>query len=568
MLQIGKLLCVLGALLPLALPSAFGDVPRSLELALPAPQPHADDTADVRAAIAWLVEHGAAVDRCGIDVAGRRLVAEFSDDAAVEQARSAGYVVLRDLSAGEAGPRGVDPLADYLDPAEVEAFLNQVAADHPAITRVFSVGTTTDGRDIWAIEISDQPGVDEDEPAVLLNGLHHSREVVTPHIVTDAIDVLTNGYDANDPQIVAWVQNYKSILIPMVNPDGSARVHAGDVGHRKNTRQVCSAADPGVDLNRNYPYKWGAGAVCEAGFGSSGNQCSDSYRGPTAASEPETQAMIGLSQAMHFAIAVSYHSSGRFIDYPYACNPGVPDMRMPEHDAVNAMMYGMRDAIFAVDGISYAVHSPVALGPVNGDDTSWYYAFEGTYPFIVETATTFQPAFALVPGIVARNRAGWQYLYDRLGEARIDVHVSASCEPLEAEVTLLDYTYDTGELPRSTFLPFGRWTYIVPPNDTYTIRVSKPGFQSQDVGVVVGNTPVAVNVQLVPDTPIALLSGDMNDDCIVDGNDISQFVQALLTGAEASGNQRARGDFNADCVVSQSDLPFFIATLLSADTCP
>lgn len=565
---IQRLLWALVVPLLLTMPSAFADSPRSLELAIPAPTANADHASDVRQAIAWLVEHGATVDRCGIDVTGRRLVAEFVDDRAVEQAIDTGFVLLRDLSALPAAPRGVDPLADYLDPAEVEAFLNQVAADHPAITHVFSVGTTTDGRDIWGIEISDYPGIVEDEPAILLNGLHHSREVVTPHIVTDAIDVLTNGYDANDPQIVEWVQNYKSILIPMVNPDGSARVHAGDVNHRKNTRQVCSAADPGVDLNRNYPYKWGAGAVCEAGSGSSGNQCSDSYRGPAAASEPETLAMIGLAQAMHFAIAVSYHSSGRFIDYPYACNPGVPDMRMPEHDAINAMMYGMRDAIFAVDSVLYAVHSPVAIGPVNGDDTSWYYAFEGTYPFIVETATTFQPSFALVPGIVARNRAGWIYLYSRLGEARIDVHVSASCEPLEADVTLLDYTYDTGELPRSTFLPFGRWTYIVPPNDSYTIRVSKPGYQPVDVNVVVGNAPVDVAVELVPDLPAVLLSGDMNDDCVVDGDDIPQFVQALLSGAAAAAGQRARGDFDANCLVTPSDLPAFVTSLLSTHSCP
>ena len=234
-----------------ALPSAFADTPRSIELRLPVSADRADDANSMREAIAWLVDHGAIVDRCGIDIAERRLVAEFADNAAVDQATAAGYVVLQDLSAGVAGPRGAGVDPQYLDPAEVETFLNQTAADHPSITRVFSVGTTTDGRDILAIEISDQPGVVEDEPAILLNGLHHSREVVTPHIITDAIDVLTNGYAANDPQIVAWVQDYKSILIPMVNPDGSVRVHAGDVLHRKNTRPVCPASDPGVDLNRN-----------------------------------------------------------------------------------------------------------------------------------------------------------------------------------------------------------------------------------------------------------------------------------------------------------------------------
>lgn len=542
------------------------DDPRSLELRIPTADARSDAVSDMREAIRWLVDHGAVVDRCGIDVANRRLTAELADDAAIDAMEGAGFAVLRDLAAS-GGPRGAGVDPQYLDPTEVEAFLNQVAADHPDITRVFSVGTTIQGRDIWAIEISDQPGTDEDEPSILLNGLHHSREVATPHIITDAIDVLTDGYAANDPQIVAWVQNYKSILIPMVNPDGSARVHAGDTLHRKNLRTVCTTGNLGVDLNRNYPYKWGAG-VCEAGTGSSGNACSDAYRGASAASEPETQAMIGLAEAMHFTIAVSYHAFGRFIDYPYACNPGFPDMRMPEHDAIDAMMRAMRDAIAAVDSVTYSVHSPVALGPVNGDDTSWYYAHEGTYPFIVETGQQFEPAFSSVAGIVARNRAGWQSLYARLGEARIDVHVAHACEPLGAEVSLLDYTYDTGELPRKTSQPFGRWTYIVPPNDSYTIRVSKIGYQTQDVNVVVNNSPVVVDVELLPLSGGSTLSGDMNDDCSVNGLDFPLFVNALLTGAAAPADQRSRGDFDGDCVVTQADIDAFVTAALASSTCP
>lgn len=556
----------LAASLLFAAPTLHADAPRSLEVRLPAPAAQADNRADMRGGIAWLTARGAIVDRCGIDVDDRTLIVDVNDQATVDAVMAAGFAVVRDLSMPAAGPRGgLDP--QYLDPAGVEAFLNQVAADHPSITRVFSIGTTTDGRDILAIEISDHPGVDEDEPAILLDGLHHAREVVTPHIITDAIDTLTDGYAANDPQIVAWVENYKSILVPMVNPDGSARVHSGDLFHRKNVRPVCTGGNLGVDLNRNYPYKWGSG-TCDAGPGSSGSVCSDSYRGPSAASEPETQAMIGLAEAMHFAIAVSYHSYGQFIDYPYACNPGNPDERMPEHDVIDAMMHGMADAIQSVDNTFYYVNSPVALGPVNGDDTSWYYAYEGTYPFIVETGTSFQPSFAASTDIVARNRAGWQYLYSRLGQARIDVHVTASCAPVEAEVTLLDYTYDTGELPRDTYLPFGRWTYLVPPNDSYTIRVTKAGYQTQDVNVAVGNSPVTVSIQLDPEAGAMPLAGDMNGDCVVDGRDIPLFTQAVLAGSGATADQRSRGDFNADCEVSQLDVGPFLASLLATSACP
>ena len=66
-------------------------------------------------------------------------------------------------------------------------------------------------------------------------------------------------------------------------------------------------------------------------------------------------------------------------------------------------------------------------------------------------------------GIVNRNRAGWIYMYERLGQARIDVHVTDACTgaPLTAEVTLTDYVFDPSELPRFTFPPFGRWSLAI-----------------------------------------------------------------------------------------------------------
>lgn len=547
--------------------------PRSLRATLP-PSP-AGITTDFDALKywqSWLDEHEIMTDRCGIEAGEHRLILELSSAEDLSLLESNGFL-LEDFFVGEpadGAPRGsVDD--QYFDPDEIAAMLTQIEIDHPGIARVFVVGMTIENRDILAIEISDHPGVDEDEPAVLLNGLHHAREVATPHIIMDAIDHLTDGYAANDPQIVAWVQNFKTICVPMVNPDGSARVFAGDIDHRKNVRGGCTTGslNNGVDLNRNYPYHWGSGTSnCNRGTGSSGSICSDSYRGTAATSEPETQAMMSLADLFHFTVAVSYHSYGRFIDYPYACNDGNPDLRMPEHAVIDQMMRSMSTAIQGVNGISYAVNSPIAAGPVNGDDTSWYYAHKGTYPFIVEVGTAFQPPFSQVAGIVAENRAGWRSLYSRLEQARIDLHVHSQCQPLDAEVTLLNYTYDTDELPRFTTLPFGRWTYIVPPNAIYTVRISKPGYITQDVPVAVANVPVDVSVELLPVTAPAILHGDMNSDCIVDGRDISPFVSAYLSGEAAPIDQLLRADFSADCMVGEADVAPFVEAALNEAICP
>ena len=109
------------------------------------------------------------------------------------------------------------------------------------------------------------------------------------------------------------------------------------------------------------------------------------------------QAMISLAEAWDFTLAVSYHAYGRFIDYPYACSTGASGQLMPEHAVVDELMNGMADAIDAVDAVPrYAVFSPASAGPLSGDDTSWYYAHQGTYAMIVEVGTSFEPAFSQV----------------------------------------------------------------------------------------------------------------------------------------------------------------------------
>jgi len=66
--------------------------------------------------------------------------------------------------------------------AQMEQILIDLADDYPDITSLYSIGTTYEGRDIWCLEISDNPGVDEGEPGVFYMGLHHAREWPTVEI--------------------------------------------------------------------------------------------------------------------------------------------------------------------------------------------------------------------------------------------------------------------------------------------------------------------------------------------------------------------------------------------------
>ncbi|GJM23860.1 MAG: hypothetical protein DHS20C16_02750 [Phycisphaerae bacterium] len=514
------------------------------------------DILQIKAAQERLVSLGFDVSRCGHNPAEGvfRIEIDSADDERL--LNNNGFDV---SEFDDAGARGALVESSYFDPGEILTMLNQTASDHPGITHVFTIGTTIEGRPIRAIEISNNPGLPEDEPAIQFNAQHHAREVATSHIAMDLINRLTDQYGVNS-EITNWVDNYKTVCVPMVNPDGVQYVFTSDDFWRKNRRSNTgcgTGSGMGVDLNRNYPYLWGPGC------GSSNSCFSSIYRGPSSNSELETLAMMNLQDQYRFTIATSYHSHGRFIDYPYACSSGAPSGQMPEHGIIHEMMVAMAGAISAVDGVTYDPYTPVPFGGVNGDDTSWYYAFEGVYPFIVEVGNSFAPSFSQVPGIINRNRAGWEYLYDRLGQARMDLRVADHLAglPLEAKVEMLqqddtDILFDTGELDRFSEPTFGRSRWVTEASHTYTMRISKSGYQTRTIEVPVVNSPVDVPVLLLPD---GVTLGDEKQDGDVDLADYAKFQECF---DETPIQTECRiFDMDGDEAVNLSDIDDWTAAL-------
>ena len=296
--------------------TANAQAKRSLELAVPESKHRQPAAENFRHWIQLLHEEGIDSDRCGLDPRRGTLVVDLEDDLQLEALQAQGFQVTREFDAQPLRARRTQ--SEYLSPSEIQSTLQQIHADHPAITRLFVVGTSFEGRSIHGIEISDQPGVAEDEPALLFNGQHHAREVATSHVALDVAETLTDGF-GTDPTLTTWVADFKTVVVPMVNPDGTQHVFDFDALWRKN-RQSYAGACVGVDLNRNYPYRWGP-----TGCGFTGSCATSTYAGPNAGSELETQAMMALAETWDFTLAVSYHSYGRFIDYPYACSSGGTD---------------------------------------------------------------------------------------------------------------------------------------------------------------------------------------------------------------------------------------------------
>ena len=84
--------------------------------------------------------------------------------------------------------------AGYHTYAEMVADIQATQAAHPDIVALRSIGKSYQGRDLWVAKVSDNVAVDEPEPEVMFDGLHHAREHLSLEQTLAILHWLTDGY--------------------------------------------------------------------------------------------------------------------------------------------------------------------------------------------------------------------------------------------------------------------------------------------------------------------------------------------------------------------------------------
>lgn len=301
--------------------------------------------------------------------------------------------------------------------AEMEQTLQNIASSYPNITSLYSIGTTYEGRDIWCLEISDNPGVDEEEPGVFYMGLHHAREWPTLEICLHIANMLTSEYKSN-PDITDVVNNRRLWLVPCVNPDGYYYCH--DQGHdwRKNRHYFTDFGTYGVDLNRNY------GGSCNGdtwgSWGSLGpasvthKAASSVYCGPLPLSEFETQAIRNVFLENDICATISWHTYGELVMWPwsYSSNSVTPDdtyMAQVGNQIASHITKMSGSGIYTPQQSSY-------LYPTTGDTTDWAYGYghyvlgRSTFAYTIEACSSFHPSDSSLDQVCNENFDGALYL--------------------------------------------------------------------------------------------------------------------------------------------------------------
>ncbi len=273
-----------------------------------------------------------------------------------------GFEVYRDWDGG-------DGLARYI---------RDFVKDNKRIAKLKVIGQSVQGRDILAVRLTDEndegtrKGSHKREAPVLYQGTTHAREWIS----TEMTVRLMRWFGSDRPKAKKLVRKRELWFVPVVNPDGYQYTFEGDRLWRKNMRLnnddgVFNLRD-GVDLNRNYPEHWNYDDE-----GSETNTASETYRGPSAGSEPETQADMRLVQRIPFRFTISYHSYAALLLYPEGWQVQTPSRDDPIYAALSGT-----DENPAIEG--YDPDLSAELYTTNGEYTDWAHAIENTLGWTVE----------------------------------------------------------------------------------------------------------------------------------------------------------------------------------------
>lgn len=333
---------------------------------------------------------------------------------------------------------GIPGYPCYRTVEETFATAEEIVATYPQLATWIDIGDSwektqnvNDGYDLQVLRLTNS-AVPGPKPTLFIMSSVHAREYTPAELNTRFAEQLVQNY-GTDPDIT-WLLDYQEVhLLLQANPDGRKYAETG-ISWRKNTNNnFCSDSNSrGIDLNRNFEFEWGC---CG---GSSSNQCSTTFRGPSPASEPEVSAIQAYTRSIFpdqrapdldasapvtaTGVFMDIHSSGNLILWPWGWGATVA----PNGTALQT--FGRKMAFFN----SYYPEQAIGLYPTDGTTDDFAYGDLGLAAFTFELGTQFfQQCSYFESTIVPENLPALLYAAK---SARTPYQTPAGPEALEVQV--------------------------------------------------------------------------------------------------------------------------------------
>lgn len=352
---------------------------------------------------------------------------------------------------------------DYHNYVALTSFMEDIAARYPSITRLFTIGKSVQGRELWGMQISDNIDTSEAEPQFQYIANMHGDEVVGREMSIYLIDLLCSQYGIDD-RITNLVNATDIYIIPTMNPDGYERRQRGNANN--------------VDLNRNFPDQFSSPVNTKNG------------------KQPEVAAVMTFVEQHHFVLGANFHGGAVVANYPYDGNANYRSgsySAAPDDSVFKflASTYSnkhrtMHDSWEFTDGITNGADWYVLYGGMQ----DWNYVYnQGSFHITLELSDNKWPSASTLPTFWDDNREAilsYMELVHQLGVRGIVKNTRGS--PLAATITV------QGNSRTVVTNPAHGDYYRLLMAGTYTITASAPGYASSSASVTIPEGQTAQEV--------------------------------------------------------------------------
>lgn len=487
------LLCVAAIAQPISSPQTDSSPITIVEVSCPTPE----------------AAHRLAQDGYVVDALHGKTAVIYASEVELKRLYATGYPVtivgVNPVPTAEKTPSG------YHNYAELTTALETFAADYPDLCRLFTLGQSVQGRELWAMQISDNPDTEEDEPEFKYVSTMHGDEPVGVEMCLRFIEYLLQNYAGNS-RVSALVNNTELWIVPLMNPDGR------ELKTRFNASRV--------DLNRSFP-------VYPEDYAGTFFDGVD----PDISGRPvEVQHVMNWTLANRFVLSANFHGGAMVVNYPYDEDnlPSGQDAPSPD------------DLLFEYMSRGYTVHNTPMYNSTEFEDgitngTAWYilvggmqdwnYRYTGCMEVTIELNNTKWPAGTLIPSLWDNNRES-MLTYAEFTQIGVRGMVTDRFDgaPLLAKITVAGNTQ-----PVFTDPDVGDYHRLLLPGSC-DLLLEAPGFIPYHVDDVAVTDGPATRVD------ISLSDGDLNKDSVVDGQDVQNAVQVVMANAvDADADVDGRG---------------------------
>jgi PKD repeat protein len=349
----------------------------------------------------------------------------------------------------------------YPSYAQYEAILARFAADYPELCRLVDLGPTTNQvrpHRLWAVRISDNPDLEEDEPEVLYTSSIHGDETTGFGLMLRLIHELLSEY-GSDPQITGLVDDLEIWINPSANPDGTYYTSDTTVDGAIRAYTTTSGGYSGVDGNRNFP---------------------DPDEGPHPDGYPwwtETEAMMAFAESHNIVLSANFHGGIEVVNYPW----DTWSRRHVDDAWFIHISRAYADSAQAASPAGYMtdLDNGITNGwdwyPVAGGRQDYMTWFHGGREVTIEISGT-----KLLPASQLDEHWSWNRdaLLGYLGQARFGIHglvTGAGGLPIDARIEVVGHDTSADNSYALTDPDVGDYHRLLLPG-TYTVRITADGY--------------------------------------------------------------------------------------------